>query len=141
MVLTPNRETLMKKLLLLALFSSCTFAAELDLNQYSDSLDYAQVTKAVASQSADGTWCFNTTVRHNDEGWEHYADGWEVTDLEGKQLGFRLLLHPHETEQPFTRSLCGVKIPVDVTKVVVRARCKVHGYGGKAVLIELESKK
>ena len=130
----------MKRLLLLAMFSSCAYAADVDLESFSSSLDYAQVTEVTASKSANGTWCFNTTVRHNDEGWDHYADGWEVLDLAGNQLGYRLLAHPHDTEQPFTRSLCNVKIPETLSKVVVRAKCNVHGYGGKAVVVELNKK-
>jgi len=45
-------------------------------------------------------------------------------------LATRTLLHPHENEQPFTRSLSGVRIPDGVTEVIVRAHDKVHGYGG-----------
>ena len=127
----------MKKLLLLTLMASCSFAAEIDVDTFKSSLDFAQVTKVEATQSANGNWCFNTSVRHNDEGWDHYADGWEVLDMEGNQLGYRALAHPHENEQPFTRSLCGVEIPATMTKVVVRAKCKEHGYGGKAMILEL----
>lgn len=39
-------------------------------------------------------------------------------------LGRRVLLHPHETEQPFTRDLYGVSTPAGVTHVTVRARHK-----------------
>ena len=130
----------MKKFcLILSMISSCAYATEIDIDSFSSSLDYAQVTEVTTSKSANGKWCFNTTVRHNDEGWGHYADGWEVLDLEGNQLGYRLLAHPHETEQPFTRSLCNVEIPETLTKVVVRAKCNEHGYGGKAVIVELNT--
>ena len=60
-----------------------------------------------------------------------------MLDLEGNELGFRLLAHPHDTEQPFTRSLCNVEIPTSITQVVVRAKCNVHGYGGKPMLVDL----
>jgi hypothetical protein len=71
---------------------------------------------------------FNVTLSHPDTGWDHYADGWEVLDAEGNSLGVRELAHPHVTEQPFTRSLSGVKIPEGVTVVYVRARCNVDGW-------------
>jgi hypothetical protein len=48
-----------------------------------------------------------------------------------------VLLHPHETEQPFTRDLYGVKIPAGVTHVTVRARHKPKGYDGKAMGVTL----
>jgi hypothetical protein len=80
------------------------------------------------------------TVKHDDEGWDHYADRWEVLGPDGEVLGTRVLYHPHVGEQPFTRSLGGVEVPEGVEKVVVRARDSVHGYGGKDVLVELTTK-
>ena len=53
----------------------------------------------------------SVTLSHPDTGWDHYADGWEVLDAAGNSLGLRTLLHPHVTEQPFTRSLSGVTVP------------------------------
>ncbi|MGX9417415.1 hypothetical protein ACWU4D_08695 [Vibrio sp. WJH972] len=118
---------------------SSAYAAQFDSENYSTSLDFAQVTHVDALQTDDGSWCFNTSVRHNDQGWDHYADGWEVIDLDGNQLGYRLLAHPHDNEQPFTRRQCGIHIPEAVTHVAVRAKCNQHGYGGKAVVIDLNS--
>lgn len=83
------------------------------------------------------TYRFDVTVSHADEGWDHYADQWDVVAADGKILGSRVLLHPHETEQPFTRSLSGIEIPQDVDSVTVRARDSVHGYGGKEMSVEV----
>ena len=62
------------------------------------SKDLAHVVYVAAMQVDDGSWCFKTSVKHNDLGWEHYADGWEVTDLKGAQLGYREITHPHVNE-------------------------------------------
>ena len=35
---------------------------------------------------------FLVTVRHADEGWKHYANRWEVLDLEGTAIGFEVFL-------------------------------------------------
>ena len=56
---------------------------------------------------------------------------------DGTVLGTRVLVHPHETEQPFTRSLGGVEIPETVAEVTLRAHDSVHGYGGKEVTVRL----
>lgn len=100
-------------------------------------LDYAQVVFVSATQSSDGTWRFDTTVRHNDQGWDDYADAWQVVDLDGNVLGERILLHPHDTEQPFTRSQSGIAIPDDVTQVIVQAKDNVEGFGGQVVVVDL----
>lgn len=100
-------------------------------------LNYAQVTFVEARQSANGSWCFNTAVRHNDEGWNHYADEWIVVDPQGNQLASRVLAHPHEQEQPFTRSQCGIDIPENSSTVSVKAKCNLHGFGGQEVLVNL----
>ena len=85
----------------------------------------------------NGTWSFSVTVAHGDEGWDHYADAWQVVAPDGTVLGTRTLFHPHETEQPFTRSLGGVVIQDGITEVTVRAHDNVHGYGGQELTVTL----
>lgn len=85
----------------------------------------------VEMEKRGSVWTAQVTVRHGDTGWEHYADAWRILDSEGKVLGTRTLYHPHENEQPFTRSLTGVKIPSSVSEVDVQAHDKVHGWGEK----------
>jgi hypothetical protein len=130
----------MKLLLILAIFTSSSFATTPTLDSFSTSLDYAQVTNVMATQESDGSWCFGTSVRHNDQGWDHYADGWEIIDLKGNQLGYRRLSHPHVNEQPFTRSQCNIKIPAGIAQVIVRAKCNKHGLGGKVMVVDLVDK-
>lgn len=127
----------MRLLLILSMFASSVFASKFDIDTYSTSIEFAQVTHVVATQRASGNWCFDTSIRHNDQGWEHYADRWEVLDLAGNQLGYRTLGHPHDNEQPFTRSRCKIKIPAEISKVVVRAKCNKHGFGGKPIVVDL----
>lgn len=88
----------------------------------------ARRTGATAGAS---TWTFSVSLRHDDEGWDHYADAWEVRSPDGALLGRRVLAHPHVTEQPFTRSKSGIEIPNDVATVLVRGRDLVHGYQGE----------
>lgn len=97
----------------------------------------ADVVAAEAARESDGTWRFRVTVRHADEGWDHYADRWQVETPEGRVLGTRVLLHPHEAEQPFSRALGGVVVPEGVTEVIVRAHDSVHGDGGKTYRLKL----
>ena len=101
----------------------------------------ADIVGVNAKNREGGTWSFTVTVKHDDEGWDHYASQWEVLSPDGVVLGTRILLHPHVGEQPFTRSLGGVQIPKEVEKVVVRARDSVHGYGGKIIEVELSGVK
>lgn len=86
------------------------------------------------------TWRFDVTLSHPDSGWDHYADGWRVLDADGNELGMRVLAHPHENEQPFTRSLDGVKIPDRITIVRIEARCNIDGWTGELTETEPERK-
>ena len=119
----------MRALLVLSILTSSTLAFENNLKDSSKLSDKAQVTFVSASQQFDGSWCFKTSVKHNDEGWDHYANGWEVLDMNGNQLWERPLTHPHVNEQPFTRRLCDIQISPETTKLVVRAKCNKHNYG------------
>lgn len=98
----------------------------------------ADVVAVQAVREGAGVWRFHVTVAHGDTGWDHYADGWQVLDPAGRVLGTRELLHPHENEQPFTRSLGGVPIPEDIRRVTLRARDSQHGTGGREITVELD---
>lgn len=96
--------------------------------------------KIVAAEFHKGTgdlWSVNVTLKHNDTGWDHYADNWRIVDGEGKILGDRVLYHPHVMEQPFTRSLSNVKIPQGTTMVYIEAHDKVHGWTQKRLAVDL----
>ncbi len=97
----------------------------------------ADVVAVEVVSEGSGSWRFHVTVVHGDTGWEHYADKWDVVAPDGTVLGTRVLLHPHETEQPFTRSLGGVKVPTGTGAVVLRAHDSEHGYGGQEMTVEL----
>ena len=106
----------------------------------------ANVLFVQASQEPDGSWTFGVTVSHPDTGWDDYADGWDVVTPEGTVLKpnpddafTRVLLHPHENEQPFTRSQRGIVIPNGVTTITVRAHDSVDGFGGREVQVDLEA--
>ena len=86
-------------------------------------------------------WRVNTTLKHNDTGWEHYADAWRVMSENGKQLGERVLFHPHENEQPFTRSLSRLTIPETLKVVYVEAHDKLHGWSKQRIRVDLNSPK
>lgn len=96
----------------------------------------ADVLEVRAERTGD-SWRFTVTVAHADAGWDHYADRWDVLAPDGSILGSRVLLHPHDSEQPFTRSLGGVAIPAGIDRVTIRAHDKIHGLGGRTVTITL----
>ena len=77
---------------------------------------------------APGQWSVNVTLRHDDSGWDHYADRWRVVDGDNHVLGDRVLYHPHVNEQPFTRGLSHVLIPATTQLVYIEAHDKVHGW-------------
>lgn len=86
-------------------------------------------------RTAADTYTMSATVRHDDVGWEDYAN---VINFAGEnvQNGMRELLHPHENEQPFTRSQSGV---VASGPVRVSANDNVEGDDGTVVTLKLDS--
>lgn len=96
------------------------------------------IEAVTATKRADGSYRFDVTLRHDDTGWDHYADGWEVLSPTGESLGYRKLHHPHVEEQPFTRSLSGVVIPEGVNHVFLRAHDSVHGWTAGTVRVDLD---
>lgn len=97
----------------------------------------ADVEKVDIRKTADRVYTFSVTVRHADTGWDHYANKWDVVGPDGTAYGVRVLHHPHENEQPFTRSLGGIEIPENVKAVTVRAHDSVHGAAGKTMDVKV----
>ncbi len=95
-----------------------------------------EIVMAVLSKQGD-KWVCETTLRHDDRGWDHYADAWRVATSTGKILGTRTLYHPHVDEQPFTRSLRDITIPADAKIVFIEAHDKIHGWSSKRVKVDL----
>lgn len=93
--------------------------------------------QSVHVEKSGGTYTFSVTVLHDDKGWDDYADSWRIKDASGKVLGERKLAHPHENEQPFTRSLSGVTVPEGTTSVIVEVHDTVHGWAPKTKTVNL----
>ncbi len=111
----------MKKILLISLIF---IASSLYANQ-------VEIVKVTANCEKDQTCRFDVTLKHEDTGWKHFANKWEVYTPKDELLATRTLYHPHVNEQPFTRSLGNVKIPKGVNKVIIKAHDNVHGYAKK----------
>lgn len=112
-------------------------AAGLALSPAGATAGEADVLEAVATETGEGIFRFDVTVAHADAGWDHYADRFEIVGPDGAIIATRVLLHPHDHEQPFTRSLTGVEIPPGIAAVTVRAHDSVHEYGGAEISLTI----
>lgn len=110
--------------MILTLFGTVGYAGEAD------------VVDVTIESLGDGKFRINATVAHDDTGWDHYANRWDVLDESGAVIGVRELAHPHENEQPFTRSV-RVDIPPTVKRITVRANDSVHATGGKTFELDV----
>ena len=111
--------------ILVSFWASSAFAGEAD------------VLEVKIKGTSKNTYSFTVTVLHEDTGWDHYANKWDIVDEKGNVIGTRILHHPHVAEQPFSRSLSGVKIPEHIKSVTVRAHDSIHEYGGKTFSLSL----
>ena len=97
----------------------------------------ADVLSVQLKETAPGVFTVTAEVEHPDEGWDHFANAWDVLTPDGEVIATRPLAHPHMNEQPFIRSLSGVEIPRDVAQITVRAQDSVHGFGGATVTVDV----
>lgn len=114
-----------------ALVSLPAFAQANPGQQFPDVIDVKVRT------AARDAFDFDVTVSSPYETPSRYADAFRVAAPSGQVLGERILFHDHQNEQPFTRDLYNVRIPASVSVVVVQARDRKHGYGGKSVQVRL----
>lgn len=139
-------------LLFLLVIASCSGFNQMQADYIDQSVEGAMsgtgdvdVIFVRAVNTGENTWTFHVTVEHPDTGWEDYVDGWDVVLPDGTVIipnsgdAFtRVLLHPHEAEQPFTRSQSNIIIPSNVTTVTVRAHDIVDGWGGQEITLNFE---
>lgn len=97
----------------------------------------ADVLKVEIEHSGANAYQFHVTVRHDDKGWDHYVNKWEVVAPDGSVVATRILHHPHVDEQPFTRSLGRVTISEGIGAVTIRAHDSVHAYGGEVITLKI----
>ncbi len=79
------------------------------------------------------TMSMGATVRHFDQGWDDYAD---TIVFGGAKNGRLALQHPHDDEQPFTRSKNDVQA---IGEVRVSALDNVRSGDGSAIIIDFAS--
>jgi len=101
----------------------------------------ASVLDATVIANANGTYSVSASVFHKDEGWAHYADQFDVLTTQGQTIATRVLYHPHVNEQPFTRSIGNVQVPIGETEIVIRAHDSVHGDGDRTFTVKLPPRK
>jgi hypothetical protein len=98
---------------------------------------FPEVLKVSVQARGANRFDFDVTISSPYDTPVRYADAFRVSSSAGTVLGERVLLHDHAEEQPFTRDLYGVVIPPSHREVIVQARDKQFGYGGKAVTVAL----
>jgi len=98
---------------------------------------YPDVVSVKVKARGTNTFDFDVTVSSPYDTAQRYADAFRATNKAGKVFGERKLLHDHAGEQPFTRDLYGVVIPVGVHKVLIQASDQKYGYGGNTVEVGL----
>jgi len=105
--------------------------------QMSSFANEADVLNVKSTCTANRICTFDVTIKHADTGWKHYANAFEVLSPTKQVLSKRILHHPHVNEQPFTRSVTGVRIPKNINSVLIRAHDSVHKYGGRQYYVKL----
>lgn len=101
------------------------------------SANEVRIVSAQFNRINNDQWTISVTLKHQDSGWDHYADSWRVVDHIGSVLGTRVLHHPHINEQPFTRSLTNIAIPPATQRLYIEARDNVHGWSRNRLKIDL----
>jgi hypothetical protein len=97
----------------------------------------ADVAAVAIRARGAGVYDLDVTIRSQDTGWERYADRIEALSPDGTVLGTRVLEHPHEDEQPFTRDLYGVRVPAGIDTITVRAHFRPAGFDGAVKAVRL----
>ncbi|RKZ99029.1 MAG: hypothetical protein DRQ43_00690 [Gammaproteobacteria bacterium] len=119
-----------------ALFFTFLFFSSLLIISSNTIANQVKVVAVDVKAQGDQRYQFDVTLLHDDAGWDHYANRWEILDTGGNILATRTLYHPHVNEQPFTRSLTAT-LPDNTKTVVIRGHDSVHQYEGNEIEVSL----
>ncbi|MEM7734188.1 MAG: hypothetical protein AAF267_00195 [Deinococcota bacterium] len=100
---------------------------------------YSHVLGTRWLETSPSTYTVHATVRHFDQGWDNYANIFQVVpvgDAGSVDNGVRELLHPHDNEQPFTRSQANVSASGQVR---VESADNVEGWGGSTIVLDVDA--
>lgn len=120
-----DKTKLITLFLCILFFSSNIFSGQAIIEKVEAECNYKRLCK------------FNVTISHADEGWTHFANGWQIFTPNGDLIGHRALAHPHVNEQPFTRSIRNIKIPDNIDTAILIANDSVHGQSERKYVIKL----
>jgi hypothetical protein len=98
---------------------------------------FPNVVNVQVKQRGPDRFDFDVTLSSPYDTAERYADGFRAVSASGLVYGERRLAHDHADEQPFTRDLPNIKIPVGISSVIIQGRDKRFGYGGKSMTVAL----
>ncbi len=128
-----------RRFTLLALAATAALCGSPALSQPSGAAQkFPDVLSVKVRAAAGGLFDFDVTVSSPYDTAERYADAFRARSQDGKVVyGVRELLHDHANEQPFTRDLYRVNVPAGVKSVVIEARDRKFGYGGRVVELAL----
>ena len=76
----------------------------------------ADVVKVDVERTGTDTFHFEVAVLHHDEGWNHYADKWDVVAPDGRVLATRTLYHPMTTNNPSREAFPASRYPPASTR-------------------------
>lgn len=118
------------------LLTGCVMEEDDTGDSDSGSPQYPAVIDATAKATGD-TYTFTVTISSPYDSPQRYANGWRIMDDDGNVYAKHTLRHHHASDQPFTRTQTGVRIPDRVDEVVVEGRDLLNGYGGATQRVTL----
>lgn len=130
---TSARVSLMGVVAVLALVacgSGDTNEPSSDRSATSAAAKFPDVRQVELTEEGDGSFTVAVTLSSPYDSPKRYADGWRVSGPDGTVLGTMTLGHDHASEQPFTRTQTGLRIPDDVDTVELEGHDTENGYGG-----------
>ncbi len=99
----------------------------------------ADVIEAKVKKSFGGKYVAYVKIDHKDEGYEHFADRWEIFDQNGKRLTIRIIFSPTTEKETIESYLYGFAVPEGTKKLIFKAHCNKDGWGGKEYVLNLDT--
>ena len=91
----------------------------------------------VAFKEIGKAWEVRVMLHHEDEGWDHYADGWRISSEAGEILASGALREPNRGQASYMVNLRDVMIPPGAQVLFVEAHENRLGWSTFRVRVDL----
>lgn len=85
----------------------------------------------------ESSMTIEVVLKHDDDGWEHYADSVAIFTTAGEKLANVAIKRPHAGHDYISVRLNNLDLPEGTEALIIKGNCSIDGWVGQPVTVSL----